>query len=72
MARPVTLFTGQWADLPFEDICKKASSWGYDGLEIACWGDHMEVRQAAEDPGDPTELRVSDKQDFAFGSADHR
>ncbi len=50
MARPVTLFTGQWADLSFEEICKKASSWGYEGLEIACWGDHMEVRQAAGDP----------------------
>jgi sugar phosphate isomerase/epimerase len=49
--RPVTLFTGQWADLTFEEICKKASSWGYDGLEIACWGDHMEVRKAAGDPG---------------------
>jgi sugar phosphate isomerase/epimerase len=51
MARPVTLFTGQWADLAFEDICQKASQWGYDGLEIACWGDHMEVRKAADDPG---------------------
>jgi len=50
MARPVTIFTGQWADLPFELMCQKASSWGYDGLEIACWGDHMEVRKAAEDP----------------------
>jgi sugar phosphate isomerase/epimerase len=49
MSKPVTLFTGQWADLPFEEICKKASSWGYDGLEIACWGDHMEVRKAAFD-----------------------
>ncbi len=49
MSRPVTLFTGQWADLPFEEICKKASSWGYDGLEIACWGDHMDVRKAATD-----------------------
>jgi sugar phosphate isomerase/epimerase len=49
--RPVTLFTGQWADLPFEEICRKASEWGYDGLEIACWGDHMNVRQAAADPG---------------------
>ncbi len=51
MGRPVTLFTGQWADLTFEDICQKASGWGYDGLEIACWGDHMEVQKAAEDPG---------------------
>ena len=50
MARPVTLFTGQWADLPFEDICRKAKAWGYDGLEIACWGDHMDVRKAASDP----------------------
>jgi sugar phosphate isomerase/epimerase len=49
--RPVTLFTGQWADLSFEEICKKASSWGYDGVEIACWGDHMEVQLAARDPG---------------------
>ena len=46
MARPVTLFTGQWADLTFEQICEKAAGWGYEGLEIACWGDHMEVRKA--------------------------
>ena len=51
MSRPVTLFTGQWADLPFEEVCKKASAWGYDGLEIACWGDHMDVRTAAAEPG---------------------
>ncbi len=51
MSRPVTLFTGQWADLPFEELCKKVSEWGYDGLEIACWGDHMDVRKAATDPG---------------------
>ena len=49
MARPVTLFTGQWADLPLEDLCKKAVEFGYDGLELACWGDHFEVRQALED-----------------------
>ncbi len=50
MARPVTLCTGQWADLPFEEVCKKASAWGYDGLEIACWGDHLNVRKAAANP----------------------
>ena len=49
MARPVTLFTGQWADLPFEEMCKLASDWGYDGLEIACWGDHLEIDKAIED-----------------------
>jgi sugar phosphate isomerase/epimerase len=50
MPRPITLFTGQWADLPFEEVCRKAAAWGYDGLEIACWGDHMDVRKAASNP----------------------
>jgi len=49
MARPVTLFTGQWADLTLEDLAKKASEWGYDGLELACWGDHFDVTAAVED-----------------------
>ena len=49
MARLVTLFTGQWADLPFETICEKAKSFGYDGLELACWGDHFEVDKALSD-----------------------
>ena len=49
MARPVTLFTGQWADLPLAALCKKAGEFGDDGLELACWGDHFEVRQARED-----------------------
>jgi sugar phosphate isomerase/epimerase len=50
MARPVTIFTGQWADLTFETVCKKMSSFGYDGLEICTWGDHFDVRKAAADP----------------------
>ena len=49
MSRPVTLFTGQWADLPFEEVARLASGWGYDGLEIACWGDHLDVWKGAED-----------------------
>ena len=49
MARPVTLFTGQWADLPFETICQKAKQFGYDGIELPCWGDHFEVDKALAD-----------------------
>ncbi len=48
MSRPVTLFTGQWADMPFETLCQKAKSFGYDGLELACWGDHFEINKADE------------------------
>ena len=49
MPRPVTLFTGQWADLPLEEVARLASGWGYDGLELACWGDHLDPWRAAED-----------------------
>lgn len=49
MARPVTLFTGQWADLPLKELAKKAAAWGYEGMELACWGDHMDVFKGAQD-----------------------
>jgi len=58
MARPVTLFTGQWADLPLEELAAKASAWGFDGLELACWGDHFEVDRALADPGYVKEKRA--------------
>ncbi len=51
MPRPVTLFTGQWADLPLTALAEKVSDWGFDGLELACWGDHFEVDKALEDDG---------------------
>ena len=47
MSRFVTLFTGQWADLSLPDLAKKAAEMGYDGLELACWGDHFDVDKAA-------------------------
>jgi sugar phosphate isomerase/epimerase len=50
MARPVTLFTGQWADLPLTELAEKAAAWGYDGLELACWGDHFDPAKGAVDP----------------------
>lgn len=49
MPRPVTLFTGQWADLTLADMAATAARLGFDGLELACWGDHLDVEQAAAD-----------------------
>lgn len=49
MSRPVTLFTGQWADLPLTKLAASAKKMGYDGLELACWGDHLDVSKAAKD-----------------------
>ena len=50
MPRSVTLFTGQWADLPLESLAEKVSKFGYDGLELACWGDHFQVDLALAEP----------------------
>ncbi len=50
MARSVTLFTGQWADLPLAELAPLAKSMGYDGLELACWGDHFDVQAALASP----------------------
>ncbi|MGC3972550.1 MAG: hypothetical protein QM775_35960 [Pirellulales bacterium] len=49
MARPVTLFTGQWADLPLETLARKTAEFGFNGLELACWGDHFDVSKALKD-----------------------
>ncbi len=58
MNRPITLFTGQWADMPLATIVEKAAEWGFDGLELACWGDHFEVERAVSDPAYVRELRA--------------
>ena len=49
MPRPVCLFTGQWADLPLDSLAAKARGFGYDGLELACWGDHFDVERCLSD-----------------------
>src|SRR5579884_857319 len=51
MGRPITLFIGQFADLPLAELAPLAKAWGYDGLELACWGDHFEVDRALNEPG---------------------
>lgn len=51
MPRPVLLFTGPWADQPLDGLAPKAAGWGYDGLELCCWGDHLEVQRGLSDDG---------------------
>ncbi|MDB4725595.1 sugar phosphate isomerase/epimerase, partial [Akkermansiaceae bacterium] len=51
MPRPVTLFTGQWADLPLAELLPKVKDMGYDGVELACWGDHFDVQKALNEEG---------------------
>ena len=62
---PITLLTGQWGDMPFEEVCKKASQMGYEGLEIGCGGDHMDVIKAATDKSYSEEkLEILHKYNF--------
>lgn len=49
MSRPVTLCTAQWADVPLAELAVMAKEFGFDGLELACWGGHMDVARAATD-----------------------
>jgi len=44
--RPVLLFTGQWTDLSLDDLAPRLQEWGYQGVELACWGEHFEVQRA--------------------------
>ena len=42
MKRPITICSGQFGDLPLEELCKQMSTIGYDGLELACQS-HIDV-----------------------------
>jgi hypothetical protein len=55
MSHAITLFTGQWTDVPLEELAAKTAAWGFDGL--VCWGDHFEVDRALAEPGYVTEKR---------------
>jgi sugar phosphate isomerase/epimerase len=72
MARPVTLFTGQWADLRLEELAPKAATFGYQGLELACWGDHFDVPRALKEDrycaGQREILERHDLQVFAIST----
>ncbi|MDD5025849.1 MAG: sugar phosphate isomerase/epimerase [Candidatus Peribacteraceae bacterium] len=55
MAREVTLFTGQWGDVPLPELAEKAKTLGFDGLELACWGvggGHFDIAEAVGPKGE--------------------
>jgi sugar phosphate isomerase/epimerase len=65
MPRVVTLATGPFADLGLEEVAQKAAEWGYQGLELACWGDHLETQRAlAEADYCPAKLALLERQEL--------
>jgi sugar phosphate isomerase/epimerase len=67
MARPIILFTGGWADLPLEALAAQAAEWGYNGLDLCTWGDHLEVQRAVgEDDYCPGKLALLNRLELAL------
>src|SRR5437763_1775187 len=65
MPRPILLFTSPWADVPLDALAAKAGDWGYQGLELCCWGDHLEVQRGlSEDGYCPTRLDLLARHDL--------
>lgn len=46
MCRPILLFTGPWWDRPLDELAAQAAEWGYAGVDLCCWGEHIEVQRA--------------------------
>src|SRR5260370_18545229 len=66
MPRPVILYSGTWADRPLGELAPLAAEWGYDGLELVCWGDHLEVQRAAgEDDYAPAKLALLNRLELS-------
>ncbi len=57
MSRPITLFTIQWGDLPFEEVCRLAQQMGFEGLEISAA--HIDMKRAASDPAYVAEVKAT-------------
>ncbi len=51
MTCPITLFTGQWADVSLAELAPLARQMGYDGLELTCSDNHFDMHAALTDPG---------------------
>jgi sugar phosphate isomerase/epimerase len=66
MARPIVLFSGSWADLPLAALAQRAAEWGYQGLDLAARGDHLEVQRAlSEDEYCPDKLAALNRLDLS-------
>ena len=65
MPRPVVLFSGPFADLPLDVLAARAAEWGYAGLEVCCWGDHLEVQHGlSDDAYAPARLELLARHDL--------
>jgi sugar phosphate isomerase/epimerase len=69
MPRPVLLCSSSWADLPLEGLAGRARDWGFQGLELCCWGDHLEVQRAlAENNYCQHKLALLSRHDLSLAS----
>ena len=67
MGKRFTLFTGQWADLTLEEVAGLAAGWGYDGLEIAVSGEHLDAWRWDDDDYVEGRLEILRRHGWAAG-----
>ncbi len=66
MARPVILYSGGWSDRPLEELASQLAEWGYQGIDLCCWGDHLEVQRAlSEDDYGPNKLALLNRLELS-------
>lgn len=58
MKRPITIASGQFGDLSFEELCKLVSGIGYDGIEVACHA-HLDAGRFLTDEAYASEFRAT-------------
>jgi sugar phosphate isomerase/epimerase len=71
MPQPHTLFTGQWTDLTLEEVAQHASEWGYDGLEIAISGEHLDASRWDDDEYIAERLGILEKYGLKVWTISH-
>ncbi|WP_156224954.1 sugar phosphate isomerase/epimerase family protein [Pseudactinotalea suaedae] len=58
--------------MPFDELARRASEWGYDGLEIAASGDHLDLKRADEDDSYVAErLEILDRYNLKAWAISH-
>jgi sugar phosphate isomerase/epimerase len=59
MARPILFFSGSRAELPLATLAQRVAEWGYQGLDLAARGDHLEVQRALSEDDYCSDLLAS-------------
>ena len=68
MKRPINICSGQFGDMPLEDLCREMNALGYNGFEIATQA-HVDVNRIVSDEKYREEFKATlAKYDMQIGA----